>query len=77
MAKVCQDGRKALMTNPNKDLGRWILRDKLNLEPGRIITLQDLINKQIDSVKIEKLSGSEYRISIHQSIRPGQQNLNL
>lgn len=30
-AKVCQDGRKALMTNPNKKLGKLTLRDGLKL----------------------------------------------
>ena len=25
-AKVCQDGNKALMTNPNSNLGKWLLR---------------------------------------------------
>ena len=30
-AKVCQQNNKALMSNPNSALGKWLLRDVLNL----------------------------------------------
>lgn len=30
-AKQCQQDGKALMSNPNKDLGKWILRDVLGI----------------------------------------------
>jgi hypothetical protein len=34
LAKVCQDNNKALMSDPNKDLGSWLLRGRLHLKPG-------------------------------------------
>lgn len=40
--KVCQEGGKALMSNPNKALGKWLLRDVLNLKPKELLTLGKL-----------------------------------
>lgn len=57
--KVCQDGNKAIMSNPNKDLGNWILRDVLKLEPDVVVTYETLEAIGIDSVEFEKL-GNEY-----------------
>lgn len=53
-AKICQDNSKALMTNPNKDLGKWLLRTVLNLKENEILTYQKLLELDIDSVKISK-----------------------
>lgn len=61
-AKVCQDGRKAIMTNPNKDLGVWILRQVMNLKEGEILTYEKLEELGIDSVVIYKESISRYTI---------------
>ena len=61
-AKVCQDGSKALMTNPNKALGEWILRDVLNLKEGELLTYKKLEDIGLDSVVIYKISDSEYEI---------------
>lgn len=72
-AKVCQDGSKALMSNPNSALGHWILRKVLRIPYGRVVTMADLIRFGIDSVLIEKLhtrslAGMEqYRISFTNS----------
>lgn len=72
-AKVCQDGSKALMSNPNSALGHWILRKVLRIPYGRVVTMADLIRFGIDSVLIEKLhtrslAGLEqYRISFTNS----------
>jgi hypothetical protein len=60
-AKVCQEGGKALMSNPNSILGRWLLRDVLKVAEGDIITYQTLAEKGIDSIKIEKTAES-YKI---------------
>lgn len=60
-AKVCQEGGKALMSNPNSVLGKWLLRDVLNMPEGDIVTYQTLAQKGIDSVKIEK-TGDNYKI---------------
>lgn len=51
-AKVCQDGGKALMSNPNSALGEWILRKVLRKPVGEIVTIDDLYTYGIDSVKI-------------------------
>lgn len=51
-AKVCQDGGKALMSNPNAALGEWILRKVLRKAEGQIVTIDDLYTYGIDSVKI-------------------------
>lgn len=54
-AKICQDGGKALMSNPNKDLGEWILRKVLQKKPWEIVTMDDLDRLGFNSVTIEDL----------------------
>ena len=61
-AKVCQDNSKALMTNPNKDLGRWLLRHVMNLEDGELLTYSKLEQLGIDSVVIYKVDNGVYTI---------------
>ena len=51
-AKVCQEGGKALMSNPNSALGEWILRKVLRKNYGELLTMDDLNKYGIDSVKI-------------------------
>ena len=51
-AKVCQAGGKALMSNPNAALGKWLLRKVLCKKEGELVTLEDLDTYGIDSVKI-------------------------
>ena len=54
LASICQDNNKALMSNPNSDLGRYlfnILNIIANIS-NNPITMQDLINANIDSVLI-------------------------
>ena len=51
-AKVCQEGGKALMSNPNAALGKWLLRKVLCKKEGELVTLEDLDTYGIDSVKI-------------------------
>ncbi len=62
-AKICQDNDKALMSNPNKALGKWLLRDILNLKEGTLVTYKLLEELGIDAVKIEKLADNEYKIN--------------
>ena len=50
------------MSNPNRDLGHWILRDVLKVKPGQIVTNDTLIKNQIDSVVIEKIDENNYNI---------------
>lgn len=53
-AKICQQGGKALMSNPNSALGEWILRKVLKKKPGELVTMEDLNRFGVDSVYIEK-----------------------
>lgn len=61
-AKVCQAGSKALMTNPNQDLGRWLLRDVLGLKEGELLTYDRLERIGLDSVVIYKTGEGDYGI---------------
>lgn len=62
-AKVCQDNSKALMSNPNSDLGKWLLREVLRLKPGTLVDYRLFIYIGIDSVRIEKISNEVYKIN--------------
>lgn len=58
-AKVCQDGGKALMSNPNSALGEWILRKVLHKDPGELVTMLDLDIAGFNCVMIERVTGKE------------------
>lgn len=70
-AKPCSDNGvvngvnagKALMSTPNSDLGKWILRKVLKLKKGQICTLEMLHDVGIDSVFLTKYSDSSYSIN--------------
>ena len=62
-SKVCQDGRKALMSYSNKRLGEWILRDVLNLQEGNILTYKKLQEIGVDSVRLDKISDGTFEIN--------------
>ncbi|MCQ2071311.1 MAG: hypothetical protein MJZ68_09290, partial [archaeon] len=53
-AKICQDEGKAIMSNPNKDLGNWLLRDVLGLEKGQLVTMDLLEGKEVNAVLFTK-----------------------
>ncbi len=61
-AKVCQQGEKAIMSNPNKALGKWLLRDVLGLPERTLITYDMLEEFGINAVEFIKLSDKEYKI---------------
>jgi len=61
--KVCQSNSKALMSNPNKDLGKWLLRDVFKLQRGELVTNNTLLRYGIDSVRIDKINNIEYNIN--------------
>lgn len=63
-AKICQEGGKALMSNPNKDLGKWLLRDILNLKKGELLTMEILEEKGFDSILIKKVEEKYYQIDV-------------
>ncbi len=62
-AKICQDGGKALMSNPNKALGKWILRDLFKLREDELVTYELLLLYGIDSVRIDKIDNLNYEIN--------------
>jgi len=61
--KVCQDGDKALMSNPNLKLGKWLLREVLALEEKELVTYDKLKDIGIDTVEISKYKDSSYEIN--------------
>ena len=58
--KLCQENCKALMSNPNKALGKWLLRDVLKVPYGQVITYNDLLEIGIDSVSFKKIEDKKY-----------------
>jgi hypothetical protein len=61
-AKVCQDNSKALMTNPNSALGKWLLRDILNLKEKELLTYDKLQTIGLDSVVVYRVDNEHYDI---------------
>jgi hypothetical protein len=62
-AKICQSGDKALMSNPNTDLGEWLLRQVMNLKEEELLTYDMLRKMDIDSVIIYKEKKGRYSIN--------------
>ena len=62
--KVCQDNSKALMSNPNKALGHWLLRDIMEIPLGYVMTRSDLRQLNVDSVEIIKLDDQLFKIKL-------------
>ena len=61
-AKLCQAGSKALMSNPNLELGKWLLREVINLKEKELLTFEKLQVIGIDSVEVYKVSDKVYKI---------------
>lgn len=61
-AKVCQANGKAIMSNPNSDLGKWLLRDVFELPTGKLVTYEMLKVFGIDSVIFTKINNKTYKI---------------
>lgn len=62
-AKISQDGGKALMSQSNKELGQWILRDVLGLQEGELFTGEKMKLIGIDSVRIDKIDDTHFEIN--------------
>ena len=60
--KVCQDDGKAIMSNPNKILGEWLLRNVFELPEGTVVTYEMLEKFGVDSVVFTKLDDGKYKI---------------
>ncbi|MDE1549487.1 restriction endonuclease PLD domain-containing protein [Jeotgalibaca caeni] len=65
--KVAQQGGKALMSNPNKALGKWILRDVLKIKEGTLLKMEMLEEVGIDSVKLTKKNDGYYYLDFMES----------
>lgn len=61
-AKVCQENEKAIMSNPNSELGKWLLRDVFELNEGELVTYERLKIYGIDSVIFTKIDNYKYKI---------------
>ena len=75
-ASVCQDNDKAIMSNPNKALGHWLLRTVLHLGEGELATIEKLDELGIDAVIITK-HPEYYRMDftyIGDGLEDGEQN---
>lgn len=66
-AKICQQDGKAIMSNPNKDLGKWLLRDVLELKEKELIDYNLLQQKGFDAVIFEKIAELTYTINFTDS----------
>lgn len=65
--KVAQQGGKALMSNPNKALGKWILREVLKVKEGTLVSMRMLEEAGIDSVKLTKRTDDYYYLDFMES----------
>jgi len=61
-AKICQANGKALMSDPNKILGEWLLRKVLKLKYGQLLRYNDLQEIGIDSVVLIKKDLNNFHI---------------
>jgi hypothetical protein len=61
--KVCQEDGKALMSDPNKDLGQWLLRELLNLKEGELLTYEKILEIGISKITFIKAE-NKYKLLI-------------
>lgn len=61
-AKICQADGKAIMSNPNKVLGEWLLRKVFELPENTILTYEMLEVFGIDCVIFTKINELQYTI---------------
>ena len=54
---------KSIMSNPNKALGKWLLRDVFELPEKTLVTYDMLRIFGVDSVMFTKLEEKKYRIA--------------
>lgn len=60
---VVQEGGKALMSNPNTDLGEWLIDEVLKINPGTIVTYSLLEQIGVDSVELTKINNDLYYLN--------------
>lgn len=63
-AAICQENGKAIMSNPNTSLAKWVISVITNNEQ-RLITYDDLATIGKDAAKLEKINGANsYRLTL-------------
>ena len=62
-AKICQSEDKALMSNPNKALGEWLLDYVFSQPVGKLLTYGDMEHIRVNAVRISKLKNGTYYIN--------------
>lgn len=60
--KMCQDNAKGLMSNPNRTLGKWLLRDVIKVKEHQLVTRKILNRIGIDSVQLIKKGPKSYKL---------------
>lgn len=74
LAKPCEPKIKgnvrghSIQSNPNIALGKWILRDVLQLKEGELVTMELLNRMGFDSVIVYKDSETDYRIDVCRTV---------
>lgn len=63
-ARNTQENGKSLQTNPQSELGKWILKDVLGLAPYEILTMKRLNELGVDSLKITKIDDKNFKIDL-------------
>lgn len=67
VSKIAQQGGKALMSEHNADLGKWLLRDVLHLSKGELVSRELLDSLGIDSVKLTKMGEGKFAMDFAKS----------
>lgn len=58
--KICQSNRKALMSNPNKELGKHILRELLKIPKEQVCTMEHIEKSGYTGLKVIKNNNIYY-----------------
>lgn len=64
VAKITQDNGKALQTNPQAILGKWLLFSIFGLEEYEMLTRNIIDEKEIDSIKVTKIDDQNFKVDI-------------
>lgn len=61
-ASRCQSGGKGIMSQDNSEFGEWLLHDVLAVEPGTVVTMNLLEQREINAVVFTKNGDDDYSI---------------
>lgn len=53
-AKICQTNGKAIISNPNKDLGEWLLRGVFKFKEDELVTADMFEDRGVNAVTFTK-----------------------